>query len=63
MKVRKKGAFRSRLDQVPGIGPKRKRGLINRFGSIKGIQSASVDDLASVPGMTRTLAEQVKEYL
>ncbi len=62
-KVRKKGALKSRLDSVPGIGPKRRRALVRRFGSVKGIREASVDELASVPGMNRKLAANLKEFL
>ncbi len=62
-KVRKKAAFNSRLDQVPGIGSKRKQSLLKEFGSLKKIESASLDELASAPGMTRPLAERLKEYL
>lgn len=62
-KVRKKEAFTSRLDDVPGIGPKRKKALLQRFGSTQGIKEASIDELAAVPGMTGSLAQRVKEYL
>jgi excinuclease ABC subunit C len=37
--------------------------MLKRFGSVKGIREASVEDLAAVPGMTKALAEKVKEYL
>ncbi len=62
-KVRQRAAFVSPLDQVAGIGPKRKRALIKKFESIKGIKAASVDELASAQGMTESLAERLKEYL
>ncbi len=62
-RVRRKAAFASPLDQVPGIGPKRKKALIKKFGSIKGIKAASSDELASIPGMTESLAERLKDYL
>ena len=63
LKVREKQGLKSGLDLVPGIGPKRKRLLLRRFGSLEAIREASVEDLAAVPGMTRHLAEKVKEYL
>ena len=63
IRVRGKTALTSGLDEVPGIGHKRKRTLLKKFGSVKGIKEASLDDLASVPGITRPLAEKVKEYL
>jgi len=59
--LRSKSARQSALDLVPGIGPKRKRQLVRQFGSLKEIREASVDDLAASPGMTRKLAERVKE--
>ena len=59
--VRKKAALKSEWS-VPGIGPKRKRALLKKFGSVRAIKEASVEELMSVPGMTRRLAERVKEY-
>ncbi|HIK97950.1 MAG TPA: excinuclease ABC subunit UvrC [Dehalococcoidia bacterium] len=61
--LRSKSARQSALDLVPGIGPKRKRQLVRQFGSLKGIREASIDDLAASPGMTRKLAERVKENM
>lgn len=61
--LRKKGGVRSAMDNVPGIGPKRKKALLRKFGSVKAIREAEVDELAAVMGMTRSLAERVKEYL
>ncbi|MGQ9553692.1 MAG: excinuclease ABC subunit UvrC [Anaerolineae bacterium] len=61
--LRGKVATRSLLDDVPGIGPKRRKALLHRFGSIEGIKQASLDDLALVPGMTRKAAETLKQHL
>ena len=60
---RTRKGLRSAIDVVPGIGPKRRRMLLRRFGSVKGVKDASTDELAAVPGMTRTLAQRIKEYL
>ena len=60
---RSKKSVQSALDLVPGIGPKRKRMLIRRFGSVRGVSSASVDEIAAVPGMTLSLAHSVKNYV
>ena len=60
---RSKKSVQSALDLVPGIGPKRKRMLIRRFGSIRGISNASVDEIAAVPGMTLSLARSIKNYV
>ena len=63
VQVRKRAAVQSALDSIPGIGPKRKKALLRQFGSLSGIRQASLDELAAVPGMTRKLAEKIKEYL
>ena len=61
--VRSKQTITSQLDGVPGIGPKRRSALLKHFGSIEAIRAASVKELAAVPGMTRTAAEQLKGSL
>jgi len=61
--LRSKTSLKSPLDNVTGIGPKRKRMLMRRFGTLKGIKEATVDDLASVPGMTRSLAIRLKQTI
>jgi excinuclease ABC subunit C len=58
-KVRAKAGMRSALDAVPGIGPKRKRALLRKFGSVKAIREAGVEEIAATPGFTRSLAEKV----
>ena len=60
---RSKGAVKSAMDSVPGIGPKRRRLLLRRFGSVAGVREASLEELTAVPGMTTRLAQKVKEYL
>ena len=60
---RSKSAVKSAMDSVPGIGPKRKRMLLRRFGSLAGVREASLEELASVPGMTVRLAQKMKEHL
>jgi excinuclease ABC subunit C len=62
-RVRKRQALTSGLDAIPGIGPKRRRALLKKFRSVQGMKDASIDELASVPGMTRKLAQKVKDYL
>jgi len=62
-KLRGKRAVSSALDDVPGIGAKRRKELIKRFGSLAGIRDASVDDIAAVPGLSRRIAEELKERL
>lgn len=62
-KVRDKRMTGSAIEEIPGIGPRRRRLLLRTFGSIEGIRRASVDEIAAVPTMTRRLAEQVREHL
>ena len=61
--LRSKSSLRSPIDMVSGIGPKRKRMLLRRFGTLQGIKDASIDDIASVPGMTRSLALLLKQTI
>lgn len=63
LKIRRKETLKSDLDLVPGIGPKRKKLLFRRFGSLQGIKEAPTEELATVPGMTQRLAEKLKEFL
>ncbi len=61
--VRSARTFRSVLDEIPGIGPKRKKALVRHFGSARAIAAASVEDIAAVNGMNHDLAERVKEFI
>jgi len=62
-KLRGKAVFNSPLQDIPGIGPRRKKALLQAFGSLDGIRRASVEELAAVPGMTRKAAEELKGML
>jgi excinuclease ABC subunit C len=62
-KLRAKAQTRSVLDEVPGVGPARKRALLRVFGSAKQMRGATVDQIASVPGISRSLAEKIREGL
>jgi excinuclease ABC subunit C len=61
--LRRRQSLSSVLEEIPGIGPKRRRALLRRFGSLEAIRDASLDDLSSVQGMNRTLASRVRESL
>lgn len=61
--VRKKAGIRSALDEIPGVGPKRKKALLRKFGSVKAIREATVEEIAATPGFTRAAAEKVLEEL
>lgn len=60
---RSKAAFHSSLDDVAGVGPKKKKALIRQFGSVTGIRNASIEELTSVEGINSSLAEQIKSAL
>jgi len=62
-KLRDKRFQGSALEEIPGVGPKRKRLLLRTFGSLEGIRRATVAELAAVPTMTQLLAQQVSDYL
>ena len=61
--LRSKSSLKSSIDMVTGIGPKRKRMLLRQFGSLQGIKEASVDEIAAVPGLTRSLAVRLKQTI
>jgi len=62
-KLRDKKVGGSSLDEVPGVGPRRKRLLLRTFGSLEGIRRASVDEIAAVPTLTKAVATKIKDYL
>ena len=62
-KVRSRRAVRSLLDEIPGVGPARKRALLRKFGSVRGMKEAAVTDLAAVSGVGPALAKKIKEAL
>ena len=60
---RSKQAFTSGLDDIPGIGPKKKKALIKQFGSVAAIREASEEELIMVDGINAALAAQIKLHL
>lgn len=60
--VRKHAAFASEMDEVPGLGPRRRVALLKHFGSPDRIKQASIEELAQVPGISPRLAAQIKEH-
>jgi excinuclease ABC subunit C len=61
--LRAKRSTRSAFDDLPGVGPKRRRELLKVFGSAKRVREAPVEQIAAVPGISRALAEKIKAYL
>ena len=62
-KIRDKRMTGSVLEEIPHIGPRRRRLLLRTFGSLEGIRRATVEELAAVPTMTTRLANTVREFL
>lgn len=60
---RRATAIHSKLDTIPGIGKKRKAVMLKKFGSIKKIRAASIEEISALPGLNRKVAETVKKTL
>jgi excinuclease ABC subunit C len=56
---RQKATVRSELEELPGVGPGRRRALLTHFGGMKGVRAASAEQLASVPGISKALARKI----
>lgn len=61
--LREKTSLISVIEDIPGIGPKKRRALMQNFKTIGDIRKATVEELVQVPGITRSLAESIKEYI
>lgn len=56
---RQKASTKSTLEKIPGIGPRRRRALLNHFGGLQGVTKAGIEEISSVPGISRLLAEEI----
>ena len=59
---RAKARVRSALDEIPGVGPRRKKALLYRFGSARGVSQAGLADLETVDGISRTVARAIHDH-
>jgi len=62
-RLRGKSPLGAILEEIPGIGPKKRKALLQRFSSIEGVRRASIQSLTELPGITEQLARDIKEYL
>ena len=60
--LRGKASIHSQLEDIPGVGPARRKALLKTFGSLKAIKAADLETLAGVPGMNRAAAEAVRAW-
>ena len=58
-KRRTRQKFVSRLDQIPGVGKKRKKALLQKFGSLDGVKKADITDLTEIQGINEDLARSI----
>ena len=61
--LRGKTTRASALDEIPGVGPKRKKDLLKHFGSVRRIREASLEELQQVPGISAKLAAEIYQHL
>ena len=62
-KLKRKDTLHSRIDDLQGIGPKRRRLLLRHFGSLTGLRQASLDEIMQVPGIPQILAQEIQDFL
>lgn len=61
--LKRKDNLKSLLDEIPGVGPTRKKSLLKHFGSLKRLQAASLEELLEAPGLPAPLAQTIFEFL
>ena len=60
--LRSKGQVKSVLDQIPGVGPTRRKELMRHFGSLEEIRKATAEEIATLPGMNKKAAEEIVAF-
>ena len=60
--IRNRNMIKSELDEIKGIGEKRKTALFNKYGSIENLRNSSVDEISAIPGFNRKIAEDILNY-
>ena len=55
--------FKSKLDDIPGVGEKKKQELLKHFGSVENIKKADIEELTKIKGINPDLARNIKEFL
>lgn len=61
--LRRKKALASGLEEIPGVGTRRRQSLLAHFGSLKTLRTATIEEIAAVPGMTEATAQAVHDFL
>ncbi len=61
--LRRRRTLRSRLEEIPGVGPRRRKMLLRRFGSVRGIRDATEEELTRISGIGPALARRIREHL
>ena len=61
-KLRKKRTIKSELDQIPGVGPKRRKFLLRHFGSVEKIKGTSLEELLQIKGLNKRVAENIYKH-
>ena len=62
-KLKRQHTLHSKIDHIQGVGPKRRRLLLNHFGSLKALKQASIEEILKVPGIPEKLALDIRTFL
>jgi excinuclease ABC subunit C len=62
-KAREKNVYKSQIDDLPGIGPKKKKAILNYFGSFDALKEARIEDIIKIDGISHKIAKKIYDYL